>query len=271
MSPNNNNNLFDFYATKRAPIGLLSIPHSGLDIPQEFAPFLVSDSKVQNQDVDYAVDQLVDIPKLQEAGVAVLVARVHRICIDLNRSEDLCLLNWKQNSHGKQLVLAEPDKQLGRQLIDKYYLPYYQMLKSVIENLHSIYPKVSVIDLHSMPSKPTEYHLKINPNQKMTRPNFCVSDISGQSCEPAFINFTCDRLKDFATGEVTQNDPYFGGHVTRHINAQFPYTNNIQIEINRALYMNEEKMQLLPNQTAFKGNLTKALLQVFDQFCPQGN
>ena len=263
---NENSNLFDFYATAVKPIGFLSIPHSGLTIPDEFNQYLVQDVKARNRDVDFAVDELVDIPTLQKMGVIVLVSRIHRICIDLNRDEKICLLNWKQNSHGQQLVIKGPEDSETQSLVGKYYLPYYQMIKSAIENLNTIYKKVSVIDLHSMPSKPTSYHLKINQTQKMYRPDFCVSDISGQSCEKPFIDYACKQLKHFAQGEVTQNDPYFGGHVTRHINATFDYTNNIQIEINRALYMDEDKIELSPEHIQLRSNLTHALVNIFQKF-----
>lgn len=266
MNQINNNSLLDFYSPLTAPIGLLSIPHSGLWIPDEFKAFLVSDEYTCNRDVDFEVDKLVDIPRLQQAGVAILVSRVHRVAIDLNRAQDICVLNWKQNSHGQQLVQREPTSEQIQELTLKYYAPYYELLKSTIEYLHTEHAKVSVIDLHSMPSKPTAYHLKINPNQKMQRPDFCVSDISGKSCEKSYIDYTCGQLAKFA-GNVTQNDPYFGGNVSRYIDATFPFTNNIQIEINRALYMDEQKIELLKSaQTDFKQNLTEALLAVFQQF-----
>ena len=140
------------------------------------------------------------------------------------------------------------------------------MLKSLIESLHESKETVSFIDLHSMPSTPTQYHLKINPDQKMQRPDFCVSDVNGKTCEKVFIDFTCDQLKTFSQN-VTQNDPYFGGHVTRHVDAKFFYTNNIQIEIKRGIYM-DENTQTLEHQKveSLKLNLTKSLVNVFKSF-----
>ena len=82
------NPIFDFYAPLGSKyLGLLSIPHSGETIPAEFEKFLSGDLKAYKEDVDFKVNELVDIRKLQEAGVAVLVAHVHRICVDLNRAE----------------------------------------------------------------------------------------------------------------------------------------------------------------------------------------
>ena len=46
----------------------------------------------------------------------------------------------------------------------------------------------------------------------------------------------------------TVNDPYFGGYVTRHF---VPFTSvpNVQIEINRAEYMDEKIQQLIPSKS----------------------
>lgn len=258
--------IFNFYPPKDEFIGILSIPHSGEIIPSEFESFLTTDHKARMQDVDFRVNELVDIPKLQESGIAVIVANIHRICVDLNRSPEICVLNWKSNSMGVELVTNNPSEKEENTLRSKYYSPYYAMLKSIIENLHTKQEIVSFIDLHSMPSRPTEYHMKINPNQKKQRPDFCVSDVNGKTCEKEFIDFTCNELKKF-TNEVTQNDPYFGGHVTRNVDANFPYTNNIQIEIKRDIYMDESAQTLIEEKVReLKTNLTNALIKVFKGF-----
>ena len=101
------NPLFDYYAPLGKTFrGLLSIPHSGETIPPEFKKYLSGDEAAYKQDVDFKVNELVDIRKLQEAGIAVLVAHVHRVCVDLNRAESNCILFWKENTQGKKLVVA---------------------------------------------------------------------------------------------------------------------------------------------------------------------
>jgi N-formylglutamate amidohydrolase len=259
--------IFRYFPPQNGYRGVLSIPHSGEVIPEELKPFLTNDSKALAKDVDYKVDELVDIEKLTQNGIAVLVANIHRTCIDLNRAKDICVLNWKSNSHGEKLVMKEPNQDQIISMTEKYYTPYYEMIKSSINELAKIKKdKITFIDLHSMPSRPTDYHLKINTNQKMERPDFCVSDIEGLSCDKAFIDFVCEKLGVFSS-KVTQNDPYFGGHVTRHVHANFANKNNIQIEINRAIYMDEEKRCLTDSLVStLKPNLTQALLETFMHF-----
>ena len=260
------NPLFDYYApTGTSYRGILSIPHSGENIPAEFEKYLSGDLEAYKEDVDYKVNELVDIKKLQEAGVAVLVSHIHRVCVDLNRAENICVLCWKDNTQGKKLVFIDPDPLEAQRLIEKYYRPYYELLKAALQDLEKRKKRpVSMIDLHSMPSRPTEYHMKQNPNQKMHRPDFCVSDRRGVTAEADFINFFKNELIK-AGHESSLNDPYVGGYITEFVN-QFR-TNNIQIEINRNIYMDEKTKLLIPLKVShLRPMLTDVLISGFLKF-----
>ncbi len=260
------NPIFDFYSPLGSVYrGLVSIPHSGENIPTEFENFLSGDLRAYKEDVDFKVNELVDIKKLQEAGVAVLVAHVHRICVDLNRAESNCVLFWKDNTQGKKLVVQDPDEAQTLTFIEKYHRPYYEILKSALKDLEKRKKgPVSMVDLHSMPGRPTEYHMKQNPNQKLHRPDFCLSDRKGKTATPEFINFFRDELIK-AGHESSLNDPYVGGHVTEYVD-QFR-TNNIQIEINRSIYMDETSKILLPEKvTKLVPALTDILVRGFIKF-----
>lgn len=258
-----NPSVFTFYRPEGEIKGVLSIPHSGEIIPQEFSEFLVTDTFTRNRDVDKAVFDLVDLEKLQQAGIATLVAKVHRICVDLNRSRDLALLNWDTNSYGEQLVTKRPDPERSEHLLLAYYNPYYTLLKALIESYLKISPKMSFIDLHSMPSKATDYHLKKNPHQPQNRPDFCISDQMGESAKADYTDFAKEVLAK-SYSQVLINKPYVGGHITVQVDRLFPQMNNIQIEINRANYMDEAKQAMLPAKVSFlRPILTQALIETF--------
>lgn len=260
------NPIFDFYA----PLGnhyrgLLSIPHSGENIPPEFEKFLSGDHRAYKEDVDFKVNELVDIKKLQEAGIAVMVAHVHRVCVDLNRAESNCVLFWKNNTQGKQLVVQDPDFDQIQNFIETYHRPYFEFMKAALQDLEKRKNGlVSMVDLHSMPSRPTEYHMKQNPNQKTHRADFCVSDRKGKTAKAEFIDFFNDELNK-AGHESVKNDPYVGGYVTEYVD-QFR-TNNIQIEINRSIYMDEVDKVLVPEKVHhLKPLLTDVLIRGFEKF-----
>jgi N-formylglutamate deformylase len=259
--------LFTYYAPLNNEFrGLVSIPHSGEVIPEEFKPYLSNDLKALGQDVDTKVNELIHIDQLQKAGIGVLVAHIHRVCVDLNRTPEQSVLFWKENTHGVQLVTKPVPRDLELQWIQDFHQPYFAILTALIHELeHATHPKLApVIDLHSMPSAPTDYHFKLNPNQKMTRADFCLSDQRGKSCEPEFIQYFHESLKK-AGYSAAINDPYIGGYVTIYVD-QFK-TNNIQIEINRQLYLDEVhrqiKTELVPS---LKDKLTKSLESGLLQF-----
>lgn len=258
--------IFDFHAPLGPNyLGLLSIPHSGENIPKDFESFLSGDLRAYKEDVDYKVNELVDIKALQKAGIAVLVAHVHRICVDLNRAESNCVMFWKDNTQGKKLVVKDPTKEETQHFIETYHRPYFEILSSALRDLEKKKKgPVSMIDLHSMPSRPTDYHMKQNPNQKMHRPDFCVSDRKGLTCSPEFIRFYQEELTKYGH-EASLNDPYVGGFVTEFVN-NFR-TNNIQIEINRRIYMDEGTKELVPEKVSkLRPQLTDVLIRGFQTF-----
>ncbi len=248
--------VFDLYSPLGPLKAIISIPHSGVEIPFEFKEFLVDDEAAIGQDVDYFVHQLIDIEALRAAGYMIIKSHIHRACIDLNRAQDIAVLNWKKNSHGQKLVETEPSDQLVKKLIAKYYIPYFETITSALVHLED--KNSFFIDLHSMPSKATDYHLKQNPNQKIERPSFCLSDYNGKTCKPSFINQVQKDLSNF--GNTTINDPYIGGYITQHF-GNFDL-DNIQIEINRALYMNEVQKSLNADTSKLRNALTEMFLKL---------
>ena len=260
----NDQAIFDFYPAytqNSQPKGLLSIPHAGEWIPDEFKEYLTTHTADLNSDVDYKTNELVDIEALRNAGVSVIVSNVHRTCVDLNRSPELCVFAWQKNSHAKELVIKQPDEKTKDFLRQKYYQPYYDVLKSQIQKLNQIYGEnTPIIDLHSMPSHPTAYHLSVTPDQPHLRPTFCLSNLKGESSSLEFIeNFQSQLEAEFpGTG---LNYPYYGGYLTQFMNT-FP-GQNFQIEVRRNLYMDEGKRELVARSEKVKEVLTRALVGLF--------
>lgn len=261
--------LFSYYSPLNAKVlGLVSIPHSGEDIPLEFEEFLSGDLDAYREDLDFRVNELVDIPTLQKAGIGVLVSHIHRICVDLNRDETNCVLFWKKNTKDKVLVKLNPGEEKTRNLIETYHRPYYEIMRSFLTDLRRKNPEnANFIDLHSMPSTASPYHMKMNPNQRQDRPDFCLSDFKGMTCVPEFIQDFQTRLQS-AGFEASINNPYVGGNVTQWANTLA--TNNIQIEINRSLYMDEVTKVLLQEKAQnLKSILTETITKGLKTFGPQ--
>lgn len=265
--------IFRYYSPATCTcLGILSIPHSGEYIPEDFHAYLnMENPNALNEDVDYKVDKLIDIEKLRNQGIAILIAKIHRAAVDLNRPKEKSLLFWEKNTKGIPLKKASPDIEQSEELITKFYVPYYETLNEIFRDFTNQYPnkKIPFIDLHSMPARPTEYHLMANPNQKMERPDFCLSDLKGKSCEREYIQLVSDCLTRKGYSPAC-NDPYFGGYVIQYAH-EYP-TNAIQIEINREIYMDKERRTLLGDKCPkVNADLTETLLETFEKFRPDQN
>lgn len=256
----NHPKLFTYYSAEN-PKAILSIPHSGMTVPLEFSTFLNPDHEILNEDLDYKVNELIHINELNQAGICVLVSHIHRVCIDLNRARSIAFLAWPENTHGNKIVINQAPQDTQELLLAKYYDPFYEFYKSVINELkQKSSNKLNIIDLHSMPSKPTAFHLKKNPTQALQRPDFCLSDLDGKSCDIEYINHAMNIFN--LSHQANKNDPYKGGYVTQYV-SQFN-VNTIQIEINRKLYMDEKRKELEKGLKEFKKTLTSHLIRVFD-------
>ena len=212
-------------------------------IPPSFTEYLIPERWGLDQDLDWQVDQLLDLATLQAHGVAMIKTHLHRVCIDLNRPADQCLLHWQHNTHGEKLVLKTMERNLEQQLVQKYHRPYFDLLAKFVQQ----YSPRWIIDLHSMPSTTSTYHRQKNPGQNPHRPDFCISDFHGQSCSAPFMDKIITSLPHPGQ-QAKKNDPYFGGYITQFL-APLP-VENVQIEINRKLYMNEEQRELRPEAFA---------------------
>lgn len=264
--------IYHYYPPLYGFKGFISIPHSGLTIPDEFSQYFNENLTTNqvNEDVDYAVDQLVNISELQSRGIAVLVAKIHRACIDLNRSPETAVFSWKSNSQGIELIsstITVTQEQIDI-WIKKYHQPYFTFLSLIIKEIESIkMGLISLLDLHSMPSLPTLYHLTKNPNQsRERRKDFCFSDLKGLSCQKLYISSFFEQLTNSGQYSASINDPYVGGYITQYMDETF-CCNVIQCEINRDIYMDEMNKELIMEKVeALKPLLTQTIIDIFTAF-----
>nr|WP_311043614.1 N-formylglutamate amidohydrolase [Burkholderia pseudomallei] len=97
-----------------------------------------------------------------------------------------------------------------------------------------LYRSSLVQDCHPMISRGN----LMNLDAGAARPNIVVSDRLGTSADPAFMQWTADWFAH-AGYRVRINAPYQGGDLLNALAAPARRRHSIQIEFNRALYMNE--------------------------------
>lgn len=232
---------------------LLTSPHSGRDYPRDFLATTRLDRVTIRRSEDAFVDELC----LAAAGgrLPVLAARFPRAWLDANR-ERLELdprmftgvLPAGANTRSTRvagglgtiprIVTDKDDIYRGPIPIDEAmeriaqaYEPYHATLRRSLSRLHAQFGHAVMIDCHSMPSTQ-----RLGGSEG--RIDMVLGDRHGRSCHPALTEMAAALLRE-AGYRVALNKPYAGGYVTETYGRPDRGLHALQIEISRALYMNE--------------------------------
>jgi len=131
--------------------------------------------------------------------------------------------------------------------IERWYRPYHAQLTRLVEDSVAAFGVCLVLDCHSMPSSAIE----------TGRSDFVVGDRFGASAAPWLSACLTQELTERGY-VVRRNKPYAGGFITEHYGDPVSGRHAIQIEINRALYLDERRIEKSPGMAA----LTKDLFDV---------
>ncbi len=228
-------------------------PHSGMEWPADFTPAAPREAILTTWDA--FVDELwADAP----AGGATLIAACFpRAYIDVNRAEDdidpalldgpwpqpLATTDYSRRGMGLIRRFALPgvpmyDRPLAvaavADRLQDCYRPYRTALRNRLDELHRAHGKVWHFNCHSMKSRGNG----MNVDEGALRPDIVVSDRQGRTADPEFTS----RAAEWFAGRgfsVKINDPYRGGDLVATHGDPAQGRQSIQIEINRALYMDE--------------------------------
>ncbi|MHA1108608.1 MAG: N-formylglutamate amidohydrolase, partial [Alphaproteobacteria bacterium] len=118
--------------------------------------------------------------------------------------------------------------------INSNYRPYHKALRGLLDSTRERFRCYVLIDCHSMPSVggPND------PDAGRERADFVLGDAFSASCSEAVIHLAQSTLKSLGYN-VVRNKPFSGGFSTRHYGRPSLGMHALQIEINRALYMDE--------------------------------
>jgi N-formylglutamate amidohydrolase len=133
------------------------------------------------------------------------------------------------------------------QRIDAVYRPYHDALRRLLAETHVAFGSAILIDCHSMPST-------LRNGESGLRPDFVLGDRFGTSCMPVLAERVTASLRSLGYS-VCRNKPYAGGFITEHYGRPRRGLHALQIEVNRALYMDEEKLELHSGFEKLRQNL----------------
>jgi len=127
-------------------------------------------------------------------------------------------------------------------------------LAHLIEQTYSLFGATLLIDAHSMPSSASG----IGVRERDQRVDIVLGDNHGEACAPALVDFAQSWL-DAKGLRVLRNQPYAGGFTTQRYGRPALGRHALQIEINRALYMDEARHEKLPTAGVMQRLVTDLL------------
>jgi N-formylglutamate amidohydrolase len=232
---------------------IFNSPHSGRFYPQRFLGVSRLDSLTLRRSEDAFVDEL--FAPCVGIGAPLMRANFPRAFLDLNREPfELDPLMFEGRlppfANTRSLRVAGGlgtiprvvgdareiykgpipiDEALAR--IATLYKPYHQALRGLIERAAGVFGAAVLLDCHSMPSSMAEGAAS----------DFVIGDRYGASAAPWIVETVESALRR-AGYSVRRNKPYAGGFITEHYGVPAASRHVVQIEVNRALYMDERAM-----------------------------
>jgi len=252
---------------KETPV-IFASPHSGRVYPPAMLAASHLDARAIRRSEDANVDEL--IAAAPAHGHTLIAARIARAYLDVNREPwelDPAMFEGElplfaqartarvaaglgaiarivcegQEIYHRKLTFAEAE---GR--VREVHEPYHAALTGLIGQARERFGCAVLIDWHSMPAAAAGA-----PGSEC---DMVLGDRFGAACAPGLTRFVEDRLA--AMGYVVaRNAPYAGGYTTEHYGRPGRKVHALQIEINRALYLEEATLTPSPGFGRLRGAL----------------
>ena len=123
--------------------------------------------------------------------------------------------------------------------IESLYKPYHRALRRLFSKLHRDFGAAMLVDCHSMPSVGVT-------RDEPKRPDVVIGDRYGTSCARVITDAIEDTFASLGYS-VGRNKPYAGGFITEHYGNPATGVHAVQIELNRAIYMDERRRERGPH------------------------
>ncbi|MGB3178318.1 MAG: N-formylglutamate amidohydrolase [Albidovulum sp.] len=255
---------------------VFSSPHSGRDYPSGFLRASILDPRTIRSSEDAFVDQLLEaVPGF---GAPLLCARAPRAYIDLNRAADeldpaliggvrLAAHNPRVASGlgviprvvsaGRAIYSGKISLDEATKRIDACWHPYHNCLRDLMESARTSFGEAVLIDVHSMPHEAMDSIASAGAR----RPDIVLGDRFGSAASGQMMD-KVEAAFEAAGLRTLRNAPFAGGYITQTYGRPSRNMHAIQIEMDRALYMNEREIRPNGNFLGFRRVLTGVLAEI---------
>src|SRR6186713_1904600 len=242
--------------TCQGPV-LFNSPHSGSTYPRDFLAACRLDIATLRRSEDSFVDELV--AGVVRCGYPMMHAHFPRCFVDVNREPyelDPRMFEGRlpsfANTRSMRVAggLGTVARVVGDaqeiydqrisidealQRIESLYKPYHRALRRLFGKIYKEFGAAILLDCHSMPSATAS-------RDDRPRADIVLGDRYGTSCVAAISETVEDTLRELGYA-VSRNKPYAGGFITEHYGNPGSGLHAIQLEINRAIYMDEKRYE----------------------------
>ena len=264
---------------------VFSSPHSGRQYPQAF----IDQSRLQAHALRRSEDSFVDeiFAAAPDFGAPLIRALFPRAYVDANREAfeldpdmfegdlpDYVRTRSPRIAAGLGTIpkvvangAAIYDEPLSfvdaRRRIDAHHRPYHRALAQLLEGARRRFGVCLLIDCHSMPSQ----RAPGVRTKGIKNVDIVLGDSHGAACAPE-VTALAERVLSDAGYRVVRNRPYAGGYITRRYGRPEEGHHALQIEINRALYMDERRIERSPELPGLIRRMTR-LIKALSEIDPE--
>lgn len=264
------------YPKQRTTSVVFASPHSGRDYPQWFMDRTQLDAVTVRSSEDAYVDRL--FSAAPQMGAPFLQAGAPRAFVDFNRSADELdpglIEGVRPSGHnpriasglgviprvvanGRAIYTGKMTLSEAQGRIDTFWRPYHAALAEQMDQAFAQFGEAILVDCHSMPNEAMDSVARAGGR----RPEVVLGDRFGASASAAVV----DRIEAAFRGAglvVTRNTPFAGAYITQHYGRPTRGRHAVQIEIDRALYMDEATLTPHPHFDEFRAVISGVVAQI---------
>ncbi len=261
---------------RRTTSVVFASPHSGCEYPQSFLKRTNLNEHTIRSSEDAFVDEL--FAAAPRYGAPLITAGAPRAFVDLNRSEDeldpALIEGVKKVGHnprvasglgvvprvvanGMAIYSGKITQEEAQRRIDGYWRPYHEALRRELDLAHQSFGQAILVDCHSMPHEAMDSVTRSGAR----RPDVVLGDRFGAAADESVM----DRIEaafQNAGLSVMRNTPFAGAYVTQAYGRPARGFHAIQIEIDRAIYMDEDLIRPNGRYPSFKRQLEGVIADI---------
>lgn len=233
-------------------------PHSG----REYSPAFLARSQLDAVTIRSSEDAYVDqiFGCAPEFGAPLLAANAPRAYVDLNRGPEemdpALIAGARPGGHNNPRVTSglgviprvvansrpiyrgKLTQAEAQDRLSEHWHPYHATLKQMLLSAREQFGRAILIDCHSMPHEAMDNALRVGRR----RPEIVLGDRFGATADSDIIE-EIEAIFAGAGFAVVRNAPFAGAYIAQTYGRPSRDQHVVQIEIDRALYLNEKTVE----------------------------